>query len=145
MLVKACFALLHSRGKLRAVPQQLTGATLFRSRYIVPEDTEFTVQAPACHHSLTSTKPLCDILQARAGSPVYLFSEAFRQCCSCVAQIVQSFWLNEAHRDGGFPMLGWQQEDAGRFHWQDLDGNPAQKGRWHILESTHLLTPINPL
>ena len=40
-------------------------------------------------------------------------------------QIVQAFWLNEAHRDGGFPMLGWQQEDAGRFYWQDLDGNAA--------------------
>lgn len=75
----------------KAVPQQLTGATLFRSRYIVPEDTEFTVQA-------------------RAGSPVYLFSEA--------------------HRDGGFPMLGWQQEDAGRFHWQDLDGRAYALNLW---------------
>jgi len=75
----------------KGVPQQLAGATLFKMRYIVPEDTEFTVQA-------------------RAGSPVYLFSEA--------------------HRDGGFPMLGWQQEDAGRFYWQDLDGKAYALNLW---------------
>ncbi|CAE7546345.1 unnamed protein product [Symbiodinium sp. CCMP2592] len=75
----------------KGVPHQLAGATLFKTRYIVPEDTEFTVQA-------------------RAGSLVYLFSEA--------------------HRDGGFPMLGWQQEDAGRFYWQDLDGKAYALNLW---------------
>ncbi|CAJ1435186.1 unnamed protein product [Effrenium voratum] len=66
------------------VPEQLVGATLFRSKQLIPGGDTFTVEAPA-------------------GSAIYIFSEA--------------------HRDGGFPTLGWQKFDANRFRWQAEDGS----------------------
>ncbi|CAJ1373898.1 unnamed protein product [Effrenium voratum] len=65
-------------------PEQLVGATLFRSKQLIPGGDTFTVEAPA-------------------GSAIYIFSEA--------------------HRDGGFPVLGWQKCDSKRFRWQTEDGS----------------------
>ena len=33
--------------------------------------------------------------------------------------------LSQAHRDGGFPTLGWQECPANRFRWEITDGSLA--------------------
>jgi len=73
------------------IPQELRGAVLFRSMHMVPGNTQFVVDAPA-------------------GSAVYIFSEA--------------------HRDGGFNQLGWQKVDPVRFQWQMPDGPAYSLNLW---------------
>eukprot|EP00440_Ansanella_granifera_P064714 gb/GFBE01070165.1/.p1 GENE.gb/GFBE01070165.1/~~gb/GFBE01070165.1/.p1 ORF type:complete len:845 (+),score=232.11 gb/GFBE01070165.1/:1-2535(+) len=49
-------------------------------------------------------------VEAPAGAMVYIFSEA--------------------HRDGGFPNLGWQKVDAGRFLWDFKNGKKYGLALW---------------
>jgi len=65
--------------KYKKIPDELLGSILYRPSHIVPTNTYFLVQAPA-------------------GSAIYIFSET--------------------HRDGGFPGLGWQKCEANRFRWE---------------------------